>query len=188
MFDWLFEGRTTVYLLLITVAVVLLAVWWKTRQRKYVLAGGVVAALAGGYFLLSVTRETDSKQLTRKLQEMAGGVREHKLDQTFAHVSESFHVTSLDKKAFRQKADDATRRFDLRDMEIWEVKIEEIARQARAAKVSFNVKAKGNWGADEAFYRCRAEFVLDPDDQWRLKSFQLFHPFVDSDRPLPLPF
>src|SRR5205807_1701163 len=126
------------------------------------------AALAGIYFLLSLSRETDSKQLTRKLSEMAAGVREHKLDQTFAHVSDGFRLGGMDKKGFRQKAEEAQRRFDIRDMEIWEIKVEELSRDTRTAKVSFNVKAKGNWGADEAFYRCRGEFVLDPDNQWRL--------------------
>ena len=46
MFDWLFEGRTSVYVLLGVVGVFLFIIWWQNRWRwsAYALAGVCAAA------------------------------------------------------------------------------------------------------------------------------------------------
>ena len=47
------------------------------------------------------------------------------------------------------------------------------------------VKPTGNFFRDE-FYRCRAQFVLDPDGIWRLRKFELFMPHVDPNQTQPI--
>ena len=42
-------------------------------------------------------------------------------------------------------------------------------------------------GASEAFFLCRADFVRDPDGQWRLQTFQVFNPAVDVNQPMTIP-
>jgi hypothetical protein len=188
VFDWLFEGRPFVYVILGAAAVVLLALWWRTRKRHYLFAVGGVAALAAVYLLLSVVKETDSRQVNRKLQEMADGVNGNNLDRSFSHISDSFQLSGMNKSAFRQRANDAMQRHQVRDMVIWDVLIEELSREARSARVAFRVKAHASGAADEAHFLCRSQWVLDPDGQWRLQSFQLFHPFVNTEQPISLPF
>jgi hypothetical protein len=43
LFDWLFEGRISVYVVLIALSVFLLLAWWQMRKR-WLLAGAVGAA------------------------------------------------------------------------------------------------------------------------------------------------
>jgi len=186
VFEWLFEGYSAVYLLLATAGVVLLVVWWRTRRRKYLVGVAAVAALAGAYFLLSIVKETDGRQIERKVREMAAGLQERRFDQTFSHISDEFRRGGRDKRALQQEAESVARRFDIREVNVWDIDVREISRERRAARVDFNVKAKGNWGGDEAFYRCEADFILDPDGDWRLRSFELFIP--TTRQPAGVPF
>ncbi|HMC64028.1 MAG TPA: hypothetical protein VKI65_03745, partial [Gemmataceae bacterium] len=121
MFDWLFEGLSAVYLLLATAAVILLVVWWRTRRRKYAVVIGVIAALAGAYYLLDIAVETDREQIQRKVQELAAGVHEHRLERTFAQVSDSFRRRGRTKEAFRQAADQVIGR--VREVRVWNVDV-----------------------------------------------------------------
>ena len=52
MFDWLFEGRVSVYVLLGVAAALLLYAGRARRQKSLLLAGGIVACLIGLYYLL----------------------------------------------------------------------------------------------------------------------------------------
>lgn len=54
--------------------------------------------------------------------------------------------------------------------------------------MEFYVKPKGRaMGGSEAFFICKADFVLDPDGQWLLQTFQVFNPAVDTNRPMTMP-
>jgi hypothetical protein len=70
---------------------------------------------------------------------------------------------------------------------VWDFERGEVSRAQRTAKVHFMVKARGDWRGSEAGYPCNADFVLDPDGQWRLRGFQIFNPFVEADQPLHIP-
>jgi len=60
------------------------------RRRGWLYGVGVVALLLAIFFLLDVTIETQQKQIRRKLQEMAQGVKDRKPEAIFAHVSDQF--------------------------------------------------------------------------------------------------
>jgi hypothetical protein len=49
------------------------------------------------------------------------------------------------------------------------------------AKVEFIVKDPNE---SQLFVRCKAEFVRDPDRQWRLKKIQIFNALGDQEIPL----
>src|SRR5579884_3560629 len=74
-------------------------------------------------------------------------------------------------------------------VKVWDIDIKTLSREQRQATVVFKVKARGSQVMDPGVYNCRAEFVLDPDNQWRLKTFTLFLPQTDpmKGEPLPLP-
>jgi len=188
VFDWLFEGRPTVYLVLATAAVILLALWWKARKRKYLIAVGVVAALAGVYYLLDASVESDREQIVRKVREMAAGVKAGDADKVFANVSDQFRRPSgTNKQQFRERAKPFLTPGRFTDVAVWEFQHkEEPSRAERKAVVAFMVKIRGGGtGAEDVPYRCTATFVLDTDDQWRLQSFTLLNPLGTDEMPLP---
>ena len=198
MSDWLFEGRPTVYVILAAAVVLLLVAWWQTRKRYWLYPGLAFLALIGVYFLLDRLVETDREQIVRKVNEMSAGVRERSVDRIFANVSEQFHLNGSGRAAFRQFAERALRTGEVTDITIWDfafpegfrTKVRRVgtagAPERDGARVSFMVKPQGpRLGAP--FFRCDATFVRDPDGQWRLFTFQLFQPGVDSNQPFQIP-
>jgi len=196
--DWLFEGRTTVYVILAAVAVLLLVAWWQTRKRYWLYPGLAFLALVGLYFLLDRLKETDREQIERKVQEMSAAVSERNVDRIFANVSEQFRLNNQNRAAFRGFADQAIRRGQVTEVKAWELRFPDDFRtkvrrtgptvppELDAARVSFMVKPEGP-GLGAPFFRCDATFVRDPDGQWRLFTFQLFQPGVDSNQPFQIP-
>jgi hypothetical protein len=185
VFDWLFERHAAVFALLAAAGAVLLVMWWRTRKRRLLYGVAAVAAVALVYFLLGFVKETDAKQIERKIHEMEAGVNEKNLDKTFQHISDQLRISARGKSDLRAGADSALRRFDISDMQLFDIDIEEISRPDKRANVTFNAKAKGNWGGG-AFYRVRSEWVLEADGQWRMRGFTLHNP-VNNDQ-LSVPF
>jgi hypothetical protein len=130
---------------------------------------------------------TDREQIMDHLGVMADAASNRDLERVFSHISKDFQHGSMDKAAFRQAAERAMRRHNVRNLRIWELEPGEISRDTRSGKIAFKVKADSDFTRGAEFYLCRAEFVLDPDGQWRMKGFQLFNPFVNTDQPLQIP-
>jgi hypothetical protein len=193
MQSWLADNFDLLVMLLGIIALAFTYAWWRTRRRAFAVAAGTAGGFIGLVFLLVyllplVLGESDSHQIERKVRAMAAAVKAGNLDEAFRHISSQFRFRGLDRPAFRQKAAEATHRHDVEDIVVWEFEHGEISRRKKEAKVRFMVKVKGNWrGSEAAGYRCDADFVLDPDGQWRLKGFQIFNPFVESDQPLRIP-
>jgi hypothetical protein len=184
MFDWLFERQAAVFALLAAAGVVLLVMWWRTRKRRLLYGVAAVGAVAVVYFLLGFVRETDTKQIERKVQEMAAGVNEKNLDKAFQHFSDQVRVNGRGKSALRAGAESALQMYGVRNMRLFDTEIEGLSRADKKANVTFMAKADGNWGGDGAFYRVRSEWVLDPDGQWRMRSFTL-HPVNNDSQHIP---
>jgi hypothetical protein len=125
---------------------------------------------------------------------MSAGVLARDVDRIFAHVSEQFRQgprtfgSTLDKAAFRKASEAAIRAHHVTEVSAWDFEPQGVSRAQRTATMVFKVKPRGNWGGDAAYYLCRAQFVLDPDNQWRLEGFEIFNPFVDVHEPLQIPF
>jgi hypothetical protein len=192
MHSWLLDNFALLIMLLSIAALALAYVWWRTRRKYYAFAAGAAVALMGlvcllVYLLPLLFGESDGQQIERKIREMAAAVKERNLDRIFSHISRDFRFGSHDKAAFRQRAEETIRRRDVEEVVVWDFERGEIARERRTAKISFMVKARGNWQGSEAGYRCDADFVLDPDGQWRMRSFQIFNPFRESNEPINIP-
>jgi ketosteroid isomerase-like protein len=181
MFDPLFEYRVTIYLILAVAAVILIALWFRDRRRGWLYGLGVVALLAGVFFLLDLTIETPSKQIKRKLQQMAQGVRNKDAKAIFAHVSDQFaweDANNMNKAEFQRRVDRLLQSGLVTDLVIWDEKFPD-----DSGKVVFMAKPKGPGipdGGDKYVFRVRATFVRDPDKQWRLKSFTTHNPLNDD--------
>ena len=202
MFDWLFEGRQSVYLILAALGVIVAALWArsgfvfftepvqrskaretpKPRLSWMPLVLGVVVLLGLGYFLLDRLVETRSEQITRKLHEMADAVKRKDVERIFSHISDQFRFRTLGKPAFREFVDLMIRQGWVDELIVWDVEFPD-----DSGKVHFRAKPKGSRLPEIPFVRVRGEFVRDPDGQWRLKTFEVFGPVSDSDQPMPIP-
>jgi hypothetical protein len=185
MLEFLVEQPLPIYLLLFVIVSACLTLWWRNRRGWYVLGALGAFLLGGGIWLLGVYYETANLQMQRHVQEMSAGVKHHDLDRIFAQISESFHLDNLGKAHFRKRCAELMERQDVTDVEAWE--FEPGALSGTTRTMTFKVKPHGNFGGGAAFYQCRAEFVRDPDGQWRLQTFQIFNPFVDTHTPLQIP-
>jgi hypothetical protein len=187
--DWLFEGRWDVYAVLAVAALVLLVVWWRDRRRFWLYGFGFVGLLILLYLLLDFAVETDGEQIGRHLQEMSQAVRNRHVNDVFVHVADDFRSGTKDKKALQDLAAGYINSGTVTDVVIWKYRfVEKNKDKPPIAKVTFQVKVKGNLGrAEELFYFCEAEFEQGLDKVWRLKSFRLFDP-MKNDEEVPLPF
>jgi hypothetical protein len=183
VFDWLFEGRTSVYLVLIVLGGVVVLQWarvgfpivqeTRTRPPRRRLALlpillVLIALLAGAYNLLDRLVETRREQITRKLQEMAAAVKARNVDHIFAHVSEQFNVQGMNRAAFRGYVETAIENRWADELVLWGDQFPD-----DSGGVNFFAKPKGPRLQDTAF-GVRGRFVLDSDGQWRLQGFEVF--------------
>jgi hypothetical protein len=187
MFDWLFEGSLGIYLLLGLIAAVLGYIGIRDRNQRILYSVGVVVFLIVLYFILDLLVETEPEQIKRKLAEMAKGMNKPDTAAVSQHLSQQFKFRQLDKNAMRRRADEAIKRYSIRNIRIWDVEVKDMEYEKRTAKVTFSVKADSSFG-NEGFLLCRSVWVLDGDDQWRMKTFDLYNPVVGTDTPLEYPF
>ena len=148
----------------------------------------MLAVLVGvlGFFV-----QTDQQRIKHAVNEMAAGVKAKDSKRIFAHISDEFRLGSLDKTSFRDFVERILASDKVSEIDAWEFEPVQLeppdASAKREATVSFKVKPKGELTGNEKFYLCKARFVLEADGQWRLKGFQIFNPFVDSNVPISIP-
>jgi hypothetical protein len=180
VFDWLFEGRTGIYVVLAGVVVLLLILWWQSRKRWLLLGMGVAAALVGLYALLDYVVETDREQIVRKVKEMTAAVNAGNLDAAFVHVSDQFRSPKgRTKQDLRQEGQTYLNDKIVERVEMWDVVcIERPSRENKTTKVFFKVKVDG----PQIFLAdCDATFDFHPEHGWRLKSVRLLKPGTNEE-------
>jgi hypothetical protein len=183
VFDWLFEGRLSVYVILAAAAVIVAALWSRsgfvlvrevsdgkksTRHRPAWLPIllAVIVLLAGVYFLLDRLVETPHEQIQRKLLEMAKAVKAKDVDGIFKHISEGFRLGEMNRASFRTTlVEPAIKRVE--DLILWDFKFPD-----ESGRVTFFARVTGTGGPDGPF-DIRATFVKDADSQWRLQTFEV---------------
>jgi hypothetical protein len=183
VFDWLFEGRPSVYIALAGVAVLLLILWWQRRKRGLLFAAVFVAALIGVYAVLDVSVETDREQIVRKINAMIAAVNAHKLDDAFIHISDQFRSAQGKSKAeLRAAAEMFLKQKIVESVKIWDITMpEQPSREHPPARVFFSVKASGV--QEFAPADCDATFDFDPQHGWRLSGFRLLVPQTTQEYP-----
>jgi len=187
MNNWLADSAPLVYMLLGTAAVILAVVWWRTRRGWFLIGTGVLGLLVGSIFLLRAWYPSDSEQLIHAVQDMSAALHARNMDRIFAHISDNFGFHRHAKPEFRRLCEEVLHRRDVTECVVWDFVPEEVSRARGTGKLSFNVKPRGNWGSGAEFYLCKAEFVLEADGQWRMKTFEIFNPYVDTSHPMDIP-
>jgi hypothetical protein len=191
VFDWLFDGCLPISLVIGAAGIGLVFAWYRTSQYAFGLGGIILFALLVIYIATCfIYGETAREQIERKVKEMVSGVDQKDVNKIFAHVSDRFEytqgATKLTRQELRNYATDALRRPELRGMLVLDIEVGTIDRETGRAPVGFTVKILGNSVQDAAFHVV-SEFTLDPDKQWRMRTFKL-HPIVgDQSEQITLP-
>ncbi|HWG46767.1 MAG TPA: hypothetical protein VN688_28650 [Gemmataceae bacterium] len=178
--DWLFEGRTNVYVILAALTGLLVLVWWQTRKRWCLIAAVVMAGLIGIYAILNVAVETDREQIVRKVNEMTAAVNAHKLDAAFVHISDQFRSHGgKTKQELRTAGQTYLEQKIVERVDVWDIGIEgQPSREKREVHVRFSVKVHGG---QEFFTDCDALFAFEPEHGWRMKGFRLLKPQTNEE-------
>src|SRR5262245_57228052 len=125
MFDWLYEGHATVYVLLIGLAVVSMGLWWRDRKRRWLLLSGCFLLLAGAYYGLSVVKDTARKQVPRRIDAMGRAVKAGDVDGIFRHISEKFRIGGQDRARFRRAVEKVIQDRMVDDVKVWDFELPE---------------------------------------------------------------
>jgi hypothetical protein len=184
---WLVEGDPAVYGLFASALVVLLGLWWRTRKRNLLIAAGAVAALILGYYLLDCFVESDGEQMVRKVGEVAAAVSANDLDAAFRNVSDKFDRGGVKKLQFRQYCQRFKDNGNVGKVIVWDLTAGDVSRSAGTGTVAFRFKVTGNWGESPPNYIGKVFCTLDSDEQWRVKSFEVYDSLNRSTTPLPIP-
>jgi hypothetical protein len=178
---------TPVVAILAVAALVFLVAFWTTRKRKHLIGLGVSLALIGFVWLVASMIPTDRRAIEKTLADMVAGIKNRNTDQVFDNVAEDFRYRTHNKSSFRNLADPHIRAGTVADLQVWEIEPVSISREEKKAEIKFNVRSSGATPDGREFFLCKAKFVLEKDDEWRLQSFDLFNPFVETNRPLDIP-
>ncbi len=184
--DWLIEGDAAILLLLIVAALCAGVAWWKTRRKGLIVAAGLLLVVVGAFITLDCMFESDREQIERKVLEVAELIK-MPLDVAamFKHVSADFRYRNFDRQSFRDYCEAAVRQEEVRRFAIWDYRTESLDREKKRANVSFQFKVETRRQLG-AFFLAKTVFALDPDNQWRLQSFEIY-PGNMADQPLEIP-
>jgi hypothetical protein len=192
LFDWPFDNCLSISLVLGAAGLGLAFAWYRTNQYAFGLGSVIVVALLVIFFVLFfIYGETARDQVERKVRELVAGVDNKDVDKIFQNISDRFEYTQdstkLNKQQLRSYAVEALRRPELKGMIADDIRVDPIDRDAGKASVLFRVIIKGDNDRIPPF-QVKAEFILDPDKQWRMKSFTLHNMMGDQSQiSLPLP-
>jgi hypothetical protein len=202
--SWLVENPSTVYLLLGIAGLVCAAGWWMNRQPTderddvsllaalqrrrlaakhiFTLVLLVAVVLAASVWLLNRVVVTDGKRIINAVKDMAAAVPQKDADRILGHISEDFRYGTRSKGELRQYITGYVRSGEVTEVLVDDFKTENISRKDRKGTVKFWFKVKGPNIANDAGYQCLADFVLENDDVWRLKTFKLAMPMTDPHK------
>jgi hypothetical protein len=188
MFDWLIDDAAPIYLVLGVVAIGLLVALWVTRKRHWAFALGGVVVLGLLVFLLTLLFPTDQSKILGSIHEMRAAVQRHDADGVMKHIAKDFQFQGVDRSRFQSSVQHVLRERVVDDVNVWEFDEIKIDRPNKTASLAFKAKpSPPQSGKEVEHYLIRATFVLDADDQWRMKTFQVFNPFVETDKPMTVP-
>jgi hypothetical protein len=198
--SWLVDDPTEVYLALGFLALLLGVIWWVNRgedfgKKRLGWVRGLIARrltlnqfcamgltligfLAVGILALYLFVDTDNKRIRRTIQEMSISVKNRDVSKIFSHISSQFNLRGLNKEGFRPLVEAHLRNEDVTEVPAWDFGQAKINREKKEATIEFMIKPKGRLTRDVP-YRCSATFSLDPDGEWRLKTFSVFEPHID---------
>ncbi len=187
MLDAIVDQSTFVYIGLIIVCSGLLFAWRRTRKWGYLAGTALGLLLVVGMAVLAQVVVTDQKKIETAIQSAATAVEKRDMATIERNLARDFHFQSADKKAFLEKGEALIRSGEAAKVEVWDMRLDSIDKKNGTARISFLSKPKGRTIPDAAYFRVEAELVRESDGQWRLRTFQVFDPFVGTNQPRQVP-
>jgi hypothetical protein len=170
------DPTSTMYVVFGAMVVILGAMALRRRKKSDVITFAVGAVLLLALFLIDRANESPREQVSRKLAEMESSSQARKYDEVFKHISEDFKYKSLDKKALREKANQAQSYFP-EGIRIWNVTRNSYKpMEGGTVEQEFDVQPVNN---PQFRYQCVGVFKKDADGEWRMVTFRLY-PVVGS--------
>jgi hypothetical protein len=186
MLDWLLDNAVVIGLLLGVLIIGLGIAFWVTRKRYWLFGVGGVLVLLIIVALLKLFVPTDQSRIKNSIEAMRSAVQKQDTDGVMKHIAKDFSFQGLDRTAFRLAVDTAFKRRLVNDVNVWEFDEIKIDRPNKTASLAFKAKPSPQNTSAEGLehYLIRATFVLEGEDEWKMKTFQVFNPFVDTDKPI----
>src|SRR5207248_1571799 len=72
-------------------------------------------------------------------------------------------------------------------VQVWDEQVAALSRSERTGTIQFRFKVHGHWGETPPNWFAKVVFTLDPDGQWRVKSFDYYDSLNQSNTPLTVP-
>jgi hypothetical protein len=187
MFWWVVDNAFWLYVAFALAFLALAPAYWVTREWKYLISLGVVLVLTGLVWLLSLLIVTDRKQLYATVLEMADAVVAKKPDGVVKHLATSFHFKGRSKASAREGLAYAIRQNPIENINIRDFSVLSLSRENRTAEVEFRAYVTSGRDIVNVPVWCKADFVLEGDDAWRLETIRITHGFVNSNQEVPIP-
>jgi hypothetical protein len=186
MLSTLVDHSFIIYVVLILLCSGLLFAWRRTRKLWYLAATGFGFVLVLVFAILTNVVVTDRQKIETTIRNSAAAVEHRDVETIRRGLAKDFQFHSADSKTFIEKGREILERGDVKELAVWDLAIDSLDKSNGTARVSFMAKPRGNW-SQGVHYRVEAELVRESDGQWRVRTFEVFKPFVDAREPQQIP-
>jgi ketosteroid isomerase-like protein len=187
MLSTLVDEATIVYVVLILATAGCVLAWRNTRRKSLLAGAGVGILLLVAFAIVCHFLVTDQRKIELALQDAAAAVKANDIPRIAGHLARDFHFRSQDRAAFLEKAKQDVGSHRVEEVVVWDFKFENVDSAKGTAHISFRAKLHGGGVPEGAFYRVTAELVREADGQWKLRTFDIFNPAVDTNSPISIP-
>ena len=186
MLDTVIDNSTIVYVVLILICAGLLFAWRRTRKFGFLAGTGFCFVLVIAFAILTQLIVTDRQKIEKTIRASALAVEKKDIATIDHNLASDFHYRSVSRKIFLEKANEAMQNGNAKDVQVWDVVVDSLDKQKGTARIILMIKPHGNW-SDAAHFRVEGSLVREKDGEWRLLTFDIFEPFVNSRQPYVIP-
>jgi hypothetical protein len=104
---------------------------------------------------------------------MAGAVKSKQMEQITRHMSDSFTYEGFSKPGMAKIVQGFIDNGMLTEVLVWDFE-RPVVNKDGTASIAFKGKPRGSEAPGELYFRTVAQFVLDADGQWRMKTFDIY--------------
>ena len=178
------DSAALLYMLLGTATLILGVVWWRTRRGWFFVGACVFILLIGALVLLRSMYPSDGEKIFHVVQDMSAAVKVKDMDRIASHLANNFNWFGNSRAEFRKRAEHVVNFLEITECPVWDFEAENVSRADGKGTIQFKAKPRSKRVETAAFYLIKAEFILEPDGQWRMQAFNYFNPFVDTKKPM----
>lgn len=186
MLSWIVDNAFTLCLMLALAATTLGILWYRSRRRELLWSVCAAGSLIIAVWLLSRFVVTDRQLLAGAVHDIAAAFARGDGEGVARHLATDFQHYDLTRDSVRQKVKQVVNQFGIVDVGAWNFEFPEIDRGRKIAQVEFYIQVTSETHETTRPYLIRAEFVLD-GGAWKLRRFQRYNPFANSDQEIPYP-